>query len=242
MKLCGYVRVSTEAQADKGMGLHVQRDSIARWAANNGHTIAKWAEDAGESGSNGMERRTGLAEAFGCLGERPRRVTGIVVARLDRFARELVLQETLLAEVRRLKGRVFSCAAGEDAYLEDDPGDPSRTLVRQILGAVSQYERAMIRLRLDAGMARKRAEGGYVGGGIPYGWEVVDAELREVPAEQDVLRIIDLARRDGRSWRYISKMLNDLGVPTKRGGRWHENTVRRIHAARPNVGRVHAPT
>lgn len=115
-------------------------------------------------------------------------------------------------------------------------------MIRQILGAVAEYERAMIRLRLTAGMARKKAEGGYTGGQVPYGWVAVDGELREDPAEQDVRRLIFMARGDGRSWRYISKMLNDLGIPAKRGGRWFENTVRRVHSTRgPEAGRVHAP-
>ncbi len=45
---------------------------------------------------------------------------GIVVYRLDRLARDLVLQEQLLAELRRVSAAVFSTSAGEDAYLADD--------------------------------------------------------------------------------------------------------------------------
>jgi DNA invertase Pin-like site-specific DNA recombinase len=62
-----------------------------------------------------------------------------VVYRLDRLARDLVLQEQLLAEVWR-SGELFSTAGGE-ANLHGDPEDPSRRLLRQVLGAVSEYER-----------------------------------------------------------------------------------------------------
>ena len=43
---------------------------------------------------------------------------------------------------------VFSTSDAEQGYLQDDPSDPSRKLIRQVLGAVAEYERAMIRLRL----------------------------------------------------------------------------------------------
>src|SRR5207244_2593385 len=100
------------------------------------------------------------------------RVRGLVVYRLDRLARDLVLQEQLLSEVWRMHGVVCSTSPSEDAYLApDDAGDdPSRALIRQILGAVAQYERGMIRLRLRQGKARKVARGGYAGGAPPFGF------------------------------------------------------------------------
>jgi len=53
------------------------------------------------------------------------------VHRLDRLARDLVLQEQLLAECWRMGATVSSTAAGEDAYLSDDPADPSRRLIKR---------------------------------------------------------------------------------------------------------------
>jgi DNA invertase Pin-like site-specific DNA recombinase len=237
MKVAAYVRVSTDQQADAGMGLHIQRDTIARWARNGGHTVGLWCEDVGQSGSNGLESRAGLMRAIDAV--RVRRVRGIVVARLDRLARDLVLQEQLLAEVRRAKGRVFSCSPGEDAYLEDDPGDPSRRLIRQILGAVAEYERAMIRLRLTAGKNRKREEGGWLGGAPPYGWRIVDSELVQAEEEQAQIDLMRVARAGGASYRAIARLLNEAGVPPPRGGaRWYENSVRRILERTERTGRV----
>jgi DNA invertase Pin-like site-specific DNA recombinase len=51
-----------------------------------------------------------------------------------------------------------------------------------MLGSIAQYEREVIRLRLMAGRARKKLEGGYAGGGPPYGWAAVRGELVKVPA------------------------------------------------------------
>src|SRR5947209_5180061 len=143
MRIVGYLRVSTDRQAEEGLGLDVQRDAIRTWAKANGHRVAKWCSDEGVSGSNGLDGRDGLAEALGAL--RDGRADALAVYRLDRLARDLVLQEQLLAEVWRMGSRVWSTSPSEDAYLDPNGAadDPSRTLIRQILGAVAQYERAM---------------------------------------------------------------------------------------------------
>ena len=57
MKLSGYLRVSTDRQAEHGNGLEVQKQAISRWAKAEGHVIAAWFTDAGESGSNGLKQR-----------------------------------------------------------------------------------------------------------------------------------------------------------------------------------------
>src|SRR5205823_7582346 len=115
-------------------------------------------------------------------------------------ARDLILQETLLAEVKRMGKMIFSTAGGEDAFLADDPDDPSRKLIRQVLGAVAEYERSMIRLRMRAGRRRKAEKGGYAYGSPPYGWQSIGGDLIEVPEEQAVISRI-------RAWRAEEKSL-----------------------------------
>jgi hypothetical protein len=87
------------------------------------------------------------------------RAGAIVVYRL---AGDLVLQEQLLAEVWR-SGELLSTAGGE-AHLHDDP---SRRLIRQVLGAVSEYERAMIALRYHASEDRSASDPLVVAGSGP---------------------------------------------------------------------------
>ncbi len=142
MKLVAYLRVSTDRQAEHGLGLDVQEAAIKAWAKQNGHRIVLWTRDEGVSGSNGLETREALPEALGAV--QGRTAAGIAVYRLDRLARDLVLQEQLLAEIKRMGGQLFTTSAAEADYLEDDPSDPSRRLIRQILGAVNEYERSMI--------------------------------------------------------------------------------------------------
>jgi DNA invertase Pin-like site-specific DNA recombinase len=158
------------------------------------------------------------------------RAAGIVVYRLDRLARDLILQETLLAEIAGLGGRVYSTFAGEQEVVEDDPDDPSRRLIRQVLGAVSEYERSLIRLRLRNGRRRKAERGGYAYGSPPLGWRTEARELVPEAAEQAALARIRELRGEGASVRAIAAALTTEGHRPKRGGGWHPETVRRALA------------
>lgn len=226
MKVVGYVRVSTDAQVD-GLGLEVQERTVRAWCRTNKHRLVAVHRDEGVSGSNGVDGRVGLPVALAQVADGT--AGAVVVARLDRLARDLVLQETLLAEVWRSGGEVLSCAGGE-GDLRDDPDDPSRALIRQVLGAVSQYERSMITLRLRSGRARKAERGGYAHGSPPYGWRSDSGVLVEVQEEQEVLTAMRELAAAGLSVRAICQALNVSETPSKRGGRWHPTTVSRALA------------
>lgn len=239
MKVIGYLRVSTERQAEEGLGLGVQCDAVRRWANDHGHRVVGWYSDEGTSGSNGLETREALPEALSALQDGE--ASGLVVYRLDRLARDLVLQEQLLAELWRAGVDVFSTSPAETGYLEDDPEDPSRRLIRQVLGAVAEYERAMIALRLRAGRRRKAEQGGYAYGAPPFGYRAEDGELVPDPEEQDALALMRRLRDEGESLRGIARALAQRGYEprqTRRGieggngreptGGWHPTTLARI--------------
>jgi DNA invertase Pin-like site-specific DNA recombinase len=228
MNIVAYLRVSTDRQAELGLGLDIQRAAIRIWSRANGHRIVSWAADEGASGGDGLDAREGLAEALCAL--RQHRANGIVVYRIDRLARDLVVQEQLLAEIWRVGGRAYSTSAAEDRYLDPEGAadDPSRTLIRQVLGAVAQYERALIRLRLRSGKARKQANGGYVGGQVPLGWRAEEGALVADRDEQQALHRIVKLRDEGLSLRAICTVLAREEVPTKRGGCWHPYTVKLV--------------
>ena len=129
--------------------------AIKRWAVKHQYKIIETYADEGVSGAKDLDERLGLADALAAV--KSGGAGGLVVYRLDRLARDLVLQEQLLAEVNRAGGQVFSTSDAEQHYLVDDPDDPARRLIRQVLGAVSEYERSMISLRLRSG---RSAQGG----------------------------------------------------------------------------------
>jgi DNA invertase Pin-like site-specific DNA recombinase len=188
--------------------------------------VVLWARDEGVSGSNGLDTREALGDVLEALKQGTAK--GVVVYRLDRLARDLVLQEQLLADIRRMDADVFSTSSAEASYLTDDPNDPSRKLTRQVLGAVNEYERAMITLRLRSGRRRKYDNGGYAYGSPPFGYRSQGRELVEHAQEQATLRRMRELRQGGSSYRNIAATLQAEGHVPKRGTVWYPMTIRQI--------------
>jgi len=220
MRLVAYVRVSSREQVEHGQGLDIQRAAIRRWAKANGHRIVAWTADAGVSGAKVAHDRPGLTDALQAL--RDRSAAGLVVRDLDRLAREVTVQEAVLAEAwQRLDARVFT-VYGE--VQRDDPDDPMRTAMRQMAGVFAGLDRRMVVKRLRDGRAAKAASGGHSTGSYPYGWN----QAGPVKAEQRALtRMLDL-QAAGESTRSIAATLTAEAHPTKRGGRWSSPVVARI--------------
>jgi len=210
---------------ERACGFRVQERAIRQWASSHGHRLVALHQDAGVSGSDGLAGRVALADVLAGI---PKEVAAVVVYRLDRLARNLILQEQLLAEVWRRGGQVFSTAEGESGVVSDDLGDPSRRFIRQLLCAVAENERAMIALRLTRGRARKSEAGGFAYGSPPFGWRAEDGVLVRDDREQVALgRIKELAAA-GSSLREVARVLRQEGHRPKRGGRWHPEIIRRL--------------
>jgi DNA invertase Pin-like site-specific DNA recombinase len=217
-----YLRVSTDHQAENGLGLAQQEKSIRAYLRKQRVRQVRFFEDRGVSGA--VEDRPGLAELLAQL----RSGDVVVVARLDRLARDLLTQEFLLRDIRQRGADLVSCSAAEADYLQDDPHDPTRKLIRQVLGAVSEFERALIRLRLQRGRALKAERGGFAYGSPPFGYKADGGELKPVAKEQEAIRYAKKLRRSGVSLREIGRALTEQGYPSKRSGLWHPSTVARL--------------
>ena len=192
MKLIGYTRVSMTGQVEDGQGFEIQAEAIRRWANQHRHRLTSMLSDEGVSGTT--DEREGLTEALAVV--RFNGAEGLVVHTLDRLARNLTVQEAALQQIWQTGGRAFTVDQGE--VRADDPDDPVRTFVRQILGAVAQLEAGMIARRLRAGRRHKANQGGYAYGAPPFGYRAEDGELVADPDEMAVIdRITSL--RGGRS-------------------------------------------
>jgi DNA invertase Pin-like site-specific DNA recombinase len=182
------------------------------------------------SGSNGLDARIGLYEAVTAVQEQD--VGGLVVHRLDRLARDLILQETLIGMIQAAGGSLFSTVEAENALLTsgDHADDPARRMVRQVLGAVAEYERAVIRLRLRSGKLAKKARGGYVGGRVPHGFVLSEDGTMLVPSEHERAAVerMRALRDQGVTWRHVCETLTEEGHRPKQGGDWHPSVVMRI--------------
>lgn len=230
MKVVAYLRVSTDRQVDSGLGLDVQEAACRAWAKAHKHRIVAVVQDAGKSGADDLVGRPALAEALGMV--QAGQAGAIVVYRLDRLARDLVLQEFLRAAFIKAGGELHSTSDVEDRYLnvdaENGHTDPSATLVRQILGAVAEYERAMITLRMQAGKSTKIARGGYAHGRPPYGWRADGGRLVPHPGEQILVARILTLHKAGLSLRDIAANLTASGATTGSGAVWSSKAVARV--------------
>lgn len=225
LRLVGYLRVSSATQLD-GLGLDVQRRAIRTWAKANNARIVAVLSDKGVSGANGIEEREALPEALLMLKER--KADGIIVARLDRLARALTVQEAILAQVWKMGGEVVTADGGQ--VLRDDPDDPMRTAMRQMVGVFAELDRKLTRKRLEDGRREKALQGGYAGGGPPLGKRAEGKVLVDDEDEAATVARIGELHRAGKSLREIAATLTEEGRATKRGGRWQPETIKRIIA------------
>ena len=227
MNLAAYLRVSTDRQADEGLGLDVQRQVIRKWARANGHKITAWHADEGISGSNGIETRLALGAALNDIAQH--RVDGLVFYRLDRLARDMMLQEQLLRDIASDGGRVFSTFGAEQDNIKMTHMTPTGKWSGASSASIADRERKLIALRLAAGKRRKHEQGGYAGyGAPPIGYTAVGKELVADDDEQATLTRIHQLRGEGRTIRQIIAVLDAEGRRTKRGASWHPTTVARI--------------
>ncbi len=218
-KAVAYLRVSGTGQID-GDGFTRQRETIGRRAKSMKLDIVDEFQDGGVSGKNDLESRPGLAALLDRVESNG--VKTVLVENAGRLARGLMVQEVILAECRKLGVRVIESDGGNDLTVESD--DPTAVLIRQILGAISQFEKSVIVLKLAAARNRIRSKAGKCEGRKAFG---------EKPGEAEVVDQIKALRRKpikGRrlSFAAIADRLNDEGVPTRSGGQWRPSTIGQI--------------
>ncbi|MGW5521681.1 recombinase family protein [Gordonia sp. NPDC003950] len=202
----GYVRVSTEEQAQSGAGLAAQRATIEAEAARRGVAIVAWFSDEGISGK-AIANRPGLADAVAAM--EGRQAEALIVAKLDRLSRSVADASRLLEQANRGRWQILS------ADLAIDQTTPAGEAAAAMMIVFSQLERRLISQRTKDALAQKRAQGVRLG------------RPSETPAE--VTRRVVEAKARGLSLRAIAAELTDAGIPTVRGGAtWHASTVRAV--------------
>jgi DNA invertase Pin-like site-specific DNA recombinase len=106
-----------------------------------------------------------------------------------------------------------------------------------VLGAVSEYERSMVSLRLRAGRRRKADRGGYAYGSSHYGTRAENKALVTDESEQATLDPIRELHSEGASLRTIAETLTAEGYAPqtsklRKSNEWHPESLRRIIARR----------
>lgn len=219
-KAVSYLRVSGKGQID-GDGFPRQREAITRYAKAAGLVLVDEYRDEGVSGTKELDDREGLSDLLARI--RSNGVRVVLVERADRLARDLIVGELILNQFRDLGVKVIAADSGTELSAGGDD-DPTRTLIRQVLGAVSQFEKAVIVSKLKAARVRKRRAEGRCEGRKPFGTRPGEAEIVE--------RILKLRRKPRGgvrlSFAAIAERLNVEGMKTRTGKPWAPETVRGI--------------
>ena len=210
-KAFAYLRVSGKAQVD-GDGFPRQLEAVKKYAAQHDLKIVKVYREEGVSGTKELENRPALQDLILALYSNG--VKTVIIEKLDRLARDLMVQETIIADMRK-KGITLISVAEPDLMIDD----PSRKLMRQIFGAIAEYEKAMIVFKLRGARQRMKAQTGRCEGEKPYG---------DRTGEQDVIERIVAFRNEGLGMDKIADRLNDEGVKPRRGAKWYAMTVSRV--------------
>jgi DNA invertase Pin-like site-specific DNA recombinase len=215
-RFVSYFRVSTDKQGRSGLGLDAQRAAVEQFLAGRGASVlAEFTEI--ESGSR--NDRPQLALALDAC--RKHRAT-LLIAKLDRLARNVAFIANLME--------------GDVEFVAADNPHASR-LMLHLLAAFAQHEREAISQRTKAALAAAKARGVKLG---LNGARLAAANHAEAVAYAATIEEhVSAARVSGaKTLTAIAAYLNERGVPSREGKRWHPSnvarTVRRLEKLTPS--------
>lgn len=206
-----YLRVSGKGQIE-GDGFARQLDAVRKYAAANDLKVVKVYREEGVSGTTDWENRPAFAEMMAAMLSNG--TCTVLVERLDRVARDLMVQESIIADFQRKGLEVIS--VNEPDLCSNDP---SRVLMRQMMGAFFQYEKSSLVAKLRGARVRMRASKGSCEGRKPYG--------NRKGEDQVISRIVAL-RQTGAAMDTIAETLNSQGIAPRNGDKWYGSTIRNI--------------
>lgn len=221
MNVIAYLRVSGRSQIE-GDGPDRQRESIQAFCTT--HKLKLTAEffEAGVSGTvDGLDRPkfAEMLEVIQTKRQNGTSVEGIIIERMDRIARDLMVSEVLLAECRKRKIQVFSVDQGILIDMASDGVDPTRVLIRQIMGALAQWEKTTLVNKLRAARIRTGRFGGF------KKQPLSDKEKQIFHFLQEARIMGQYVTPEPPTLETLAGMLNDAGWKTGGGKDWNRQAV-----------------
>ena len=210
----GYIRVSTEQQANEGVSLDAQRAKIEAWCTHNGYELAQVYVDAGISGKS-MDKRPGLQDALKSL----KKGMALVSYSLSRLARSTKDAISIGETVAKRKADMVSLSE------QIDTTTAAGRMMFQMLAVLAEFERNLTAERTTSALQHKKATGQKYTNITPYGFEAIEGRLVQVLAETEVVAEIQAARSSGNTLQFIADSLNTRGIPTKTGKQWAPATI-----------------
>lgn len=220
MPIYSYLRLSTDENKQSN-SFEIQTQVINTFAKENDlEPILEQFSDT-MSGAK-LEQRTGLMELLNTI----KKDDKVIVQKLDRLSRDVMQTGWVRTEIARKGAELIIVDSNGDS------NDPMSLLMEQIVTAFADYERKMIKTRIQATMNLKKSKGEKLGGSIPYGYDVVTEgktkTLVKNSDEQKVISSINRYQKKGMSLRGIATRLNERGIKTKTDKDFTHTQVKRI--------------
>lgn len=212
IKAVGYLRTSSAANvgADKDSEKR-QRAAIEGFAAASGYTVVAWYYDAAVSGADPVTERPGFMDMLRRVATNGAKT--ILVESPDRFARDLTVQLTGHDMLRGL-GIDLVPASAPDFFTSDTP---TAVLVRQVLGAIAEFEKASLVAKLAGARKRRRMEAGKCEGRKPL--------AETAPEAVEMARRLASVRKRKPSLRAIAVQLAESGFVNERGNVYNPKSI-----------------
>ena len=225
MNAIGYVRCSTQEQADSGLGLTAQAERIQAYCTMKKLVLVGTIEDAGVSGGKPLANREGGKQLLEAI--KKRKADAVVMLRLDRMFRNA---GDCLTTVERWEKSGIALHVVDLGGNAIDTTSAAGRFMLVVLAGAAEMERNLIRERTKSALAVKRNNGQRTGS-VPFGFDLDDdgTTLVPNPAEQETAQDIQSMRDNGLSYPKIAEALTARGIPTKQGnGSWNQATIRSI--------------
>jgi putative DNA-invertase from lambdoid prophage Rac len=204
----GYVRVSTDQQAEDGQSLDVQQRQLEGWAMQRGQQLEQVIVEPGISGSIPFNERPEGGKLWGEL----RKGDTLVAAKLDRVFRSAA---DCLAVVEAFKARGVSLFLLDlKGGTDDVSGNGIARLFLTIVSAFAEFERDRIGERIRQTKRAQKGRWEYLGGVVPFGFAKSPdgRSLIEDAVQQAAIRRIHELRASGLSSKRISAALAEDGI------------------------------
>jgi site-specific DNA recombinase len=217
----GYVRVSTDQQADEGVSLDAQRARIAAYAVATGLELVDIVEDAGVSGGTPLESRPGGARLLVAIRKGK---LDVVALKLDRLFRDAADALTVTRAWDKAGAGLHLVDVGGQAI---NTGSAMGRMFLTMMAGFAELERGIIAERTAAALRHMKAQG-QVYNHVPLGYRAQDGQLVALDEEQVVVAEIRAMHEQGKTLREIAGDLNGRGIAGKRGGKFHASTIRAV--------------
>ena len=234
----GYVRCSTQEQADSGLGLAAQTERIRAYCTLKALNLLDIITDAGVTGGKPLADRDGGRKLLDTI--RTRKADAVIMLKLDRMFRNAGDCLTTVEAWERSGVALHVVDLGGNAI---DTTSAAGRFMLVVLAGAAEMERNLIRERTRTALAVKRGNGERTGS-VPYGYDLAGDSVTLIPNpdEQTVIAEVRALRDRGWSFPRIAEQLTAQHVPTKRGnGHWNQSTIRGLLRRADQVARASCP-